>query len=45
MSGASETQTQVNLDAYEAHPLMRELASIAKGRYFALRDVVAKIPS
>ncbi len=37
--------TFVNLDAYEAYPLMRELASIAEGRYFALRDVVAKIPS
>jgi Mg-chelatase subunit ChlI len=37
--------TFVNLDAYEAYPLMRELAIIAKGRYFALTDVVAKIPS
>ena len=37
--------TFVNLDTYEAYPLMRELASIAKGRYFALTDVVAKIPS
>jgi magnesium chelatase subunit I len=37
--------TFINLDAYEAYPLMRELAGIAKGRYFALTDVVAKIPS
>ena len=37
--------TFVNLHAYEADPLMRELASITKGRYFALTDVVAKIPS
>jgi Mg-chelatase subunit ChlI len=37
--------TFINLDAYEAYPLMRELAAIAKGRYFALTDVVAKIPS
>jgi magnesium chelatase subunit I len=37
--------TFVNLDTYEAYPLMRELASIVKGRYFALTDVVAKIPS
>jgi magnesium chelatase subunit I len=39
------TMTFINLDAYEAYPLMRELAAIAKGRYFALTDVVAKIPS
>ncbi len=37
--------TCVNLDRYEAHPLMREIADIARGRYFALTDVVAKIPS
>ncbi|MGD0474528.1 MAG: ATP-binding protein [Candidatus Velthaea sp.] len=37
------TMTFINLDAYEAYPLMRELAAIAKGRYFALTDVVAKI--
>jgi hypothetical protein len=37
--------TFINLDAYEAYPLMRELAGITKGRYFALTDVVAKIPS
>jgi magnesium chelatase subunit I len=35
----------VNLDRYEAHPLMRELADIANGKYFALLDIVAKIPS
>jgi magnesium chelatase subunit I len=39
------TMTFVNLDAYEAYPLMRELAAISKGRYFALTDIVAKIPS
>jgi Mg-chelatase subunit ChlI len=37
--------TCVNLDRYEAHPLMREIADVARGRYFALTDVVAKIPS
>jgi magnesium chelatase subunit I len=37
--------TCVNLDRYEAHPLMREIGDIARGRYFALTDVVAKIPS
>jgi Mg-chelatase subunit ChlI len=35
--------TCVNLDEYEAHPLMRELASLARGRYFPLSAVVAKI--
>lgn len=39
------TMTCVNLDAYEAHPLMREIAEISHGRYFALTDIVAKIPS
>ncbi len=39
------TLTFVNLDTYEAYPLMRELAVLAKGRYFALTDVVAKVPS
>jgi Mg-chelatase subunit ChlD len=39
------TMTFVNLDAYEAYPLMRELTAISKGRYFALTDIVAKIPS
>ena len=37
--------TCVNLDAYEAHPLMREIAEIGRGRYFALADVVARISS
>lgn len=32
----------VNLDEYEACPLMREIAGLARGRYFALSDVVAK---
>ncbi len=35
--------TCVNLDEYEAHPLMRDLATIARGRYFPLSAVVAKI--
>jgi Mg-chelatase subunit ChlI len=35
--------TCVNLDEYEAHPLMRELASLARGRYYPLSSVVAKI--
>jgi Mg-chelatase subunit ChlI len=43
--GGRATLTFVNLDAYEAYPLMRELAGIAKGRYFALNEIVAKIPS
>jgi Mg-chelatase subunit ChlD len=34
--------TCVNLDEYEACPLMREIATLARGRYFALNDVVAK---
>jgi hypothetical protein len=37
--------TFVNLDAYVAYPLMRELAAVAHGRYFALTDIVAKNPS
>ncbi len=43
--GGRASLTFVNLDAYEAYPLMRELAALGKGRYFALTDVVAKIPS
>ncbi|GAC1414048.1 MAG: magnesium chelatase subunit D family protein [Candidatus Velthaea sp.] len=39
------SMTFVNLDAYEAYPLMRELANISKGRYFPLMEIVAKIPS
>jgi len=35
--------TCVNLDEFEAHPLMRDLASLARGRYFPLSAVVAKI--
>jgi Mg-chelatase subunit ChlD len=35
--------TCVNLDEYEAHPLMRELAALARGKYFPLSAVVAKI--
>ena len=35
--------TCVNLDEYEAHPLMRELARLARGKYFPLSAVVAKI--
>ncbi len=37
------TTTFVNLDAFEASSLMRELATIARGRYFALGDVVARV--
>ncbi|GAC1585513.1 MAG: hypothetical protein NVS3B7_20530 [Candidatus Elarobacter sp.] len=35
--------TFVNLDTYEASPLMRELSTIARGRYFAIADIVAKV--
>jgi Mg-chelatase subunit ChlI len=35
--------TCVNLDEYEAHPLMREIATLARGTYFPLSSVVAKI--
>lgn len=35
--------TCVNLDDYESHPLMREIADLARGRYFPLSAVVAKI--
>jgi Mg-chelatase subunit ChlI len=35
--------TCVNLDEFEAHPLMRELALLSRGRYFPLSAVVAKI--
>ncbi|GAC1303645.1 MAG: magnesium chelatase subunit D family protein [Vulcanimicrobiaceae bacterium] len=35
--------TCVNLDEYEAHPLMRELSVLSRGRYFPLSAVVAKI--
>ncbi|MGP6157511.1 MAG: ATP-binding protein [Vulcanimicrobiaceae bacterium] len=33
----------VNLDEYEACPLMREIAELARGRYYPLSAVVAKI--
>jgi magnesium chelatase subunit I len=39
------TLTFINLDPYEAYPLMRDLAAISKGRYFALTDIVAKTPA
>ncbi len=35
--------TCVNLDEYETHPLMAEIASLARGRYYPLSSVVAKI--
>ena len=34
--------TFVNLDRYEASPLMRELSTIAQGRYLAIGDIVAR---
>jgi hypothetical protein len=37
------TTTFINLDDYESSPLMRELAEIARGRYFALSEIVARI--
>jgi Mg-chelatase subunit ChlI len=37
------TTTFVNLDEYEACGLMKELGEIARGRYFAVRDVVTKV--
>jgi Mg-chelatase subunit ChlI len=37
------TTTFVNLDTYESSPLMRELASISRGRYFALNEIVAQL--
>jgi Mg-chelatase subunit ChlI/predicted transcriptional regulator len=39
------TSTFVNLDGFESSALMRELASIARGRYFAINDVVARVSS
>lgn len=35
--------TFVNLDDFESSALMRELATIAHGRYFAMNDIVARI--
>jgi Mg-chelatase subunit ChlD len=37
------TTTFVNLDDFESSPLMRELATIARGRYFAINDIVARL--
>jgi magnesium chelatase subunit I len=37
------TTTFVNLDEFESSALMRELATIAQGRYFALSDIVARV--
>ena len=37
------TTTFVNLDEFESSSLMRELAQIARGRYFAMNDIVANI--
>ena len=37
------TSTFVNLDDFESSALMRELASLARGRYFALSDIVARL--
>jgi Mg-chelatase subunit ChlI len=33
----------INLDEYETSPLMQEIATLARGRYYKLGDVVAKI--
>jgi Mg-chelatase subunit ChlI/predicted transcriptional regulator len=37
------TTTFVNLDEFESSALMRELAQIARGRYFPMSDIVARI--
>jgi Mg-chelatase subunit ChlI/predicted transcriptional regulator len=37
------TTTFVNLDEFESSALMRELAAIARGRYFPMSDIVARI--
>lgn len=37
------TTTFVNIDEYESSTLMRELADISRGRYFAMNDIVARI--
>jgi len=42
LAGRAAT-TFVNLDDYETCALMRELAAIAKGRYFAVNDIVARV--
>jgi len=41
--GGRATTTFVNLDDFESSSLMRELASIARGRYFSLNDIVARL--
>ncbi len=35
--------TCINLDEYQTSPLMSEIATLSRGRYFPLADVVAKI--
>jgi Mg-chelatase subunit ChlI len=42
LAGRAST-TFVNLDEYESSTLMRELATIARGRYFAMNDIVARV--
>jgi Mg-chelatase subunit ChlI len=37
------TTTFINLDEFESSALMRELAKIARGRYFAMNDIVARV--
>ncbi len=42
LAGRAST-TFINLDDLESSGLMRELAQLARGRYFALSDIVARI--
>jgi len=42
LAGRAAT-TFINLDDFESSALMRELAALARGRYFALNDVVARV--
>ncbi len=42
LSGRTEA-IFVNLDVYEAAPLMRELATAARGKYFNLHEIVAQV--
>ena len=42
LAGRAST-TFINLDEFESSALMRELAQIARGRYFAMNDVVARV--
>lgn len=44
LAGRAST-TFVNLDPHEAAPLMRELATLARGRYLPLEAVVARTPA